>query len=647
MKRNFAILLIVIIIAVSELFAGDSNSTKDIRTFISLLDYISTDYYNAVKDGKIVNVNEFSEMNEFINRAIDLFKNVGVKVNSGVRTEITDELEKLKSLIGDKSNEEEILSSTAKIKSAILKFNLIEVSPANWPDIQNGENVFQVNCTSCHGVNGNGEGILSKNLNPKPANFLNDTLMNNIAPFQIYNTIRLGISGTSMAPFNTLSDKEVWDAAFYVSSLRYKSKYNLTEDSLEKLYSKALSKTSLEEISTLSDKLLLKKLGETDTLNLAALRLHSTKSDKNISINITLTYLDEILNHYQNNEYDKANDKALSAYLEGIEPFEQQLQSINAELKNELEAVMYKLRADIKSREPLEIIKDDVAKARSLINDANSALKDKNYTSEFAFIFAASIILREGIEAFLIIITILGVLKSINETKAVKWVHGGWIFALIIGIISMFFVSLIVSFNAQSRELMEGIGSLFAVILLLYVGFWLHSKTEAKKWKEFVEHKIKKLVSGKNMIGLAVISFVVVFREAFESAIFLSAIELQIDEGNKSAIYFGAIFSLILVLFLAWIVLKFAVKLPIVKLFKYSAVTIVVLSIVLAGKGIQALQESGYASITQLPIKSNFPSLGFYPTFETTTAQLFVLMMTIILWNFNKIFSYQKKKNLQ
>ncbi len=649
MKSKFLIFFIVLnIMAISELAAGDSNSTKekDVRTFISLLDYIGTDYYNAVKDGKVVNANEYAEMNEFINRAIFLFNNSDVKINSQKRIEISGELKKLKSFIENKYREEEVFSSAAKIKSAILRLNLIEISPANWPDIQNGENIFRNNCASCHGEKGNGEGIAGKLLNPKPANFLNDTLMNNFSPFQIYNTVRLGISGTAMVPLNQLSDKEVWDAAFYVSSLRYKDKYKLNDDSLRKLYDKVSANISLEDVSTLSDKLLLEKISNNrneDTLKLAALRLYKTTSQKNLSINVASTYLDDVLNYYQKNEYDKANDKALSAYLEGIEPFEQQLQSINPKLKDELEAVIYLLRADINERESLEIIKDDIAKAQTLISEANNALQNKNYTFGFAFIFAASIILREGIEAFLIIITILGVLKSINADKAIKWVHGGWIFALILGLLSMFFVSLIVSINAQSRELMEGLGASFAVIVLLYVGFWLHSKTEAKKWKEFVEHKIIKLVSSKNMMGLAIISFVVVFREAFESVIFLSAIELQIDQGSKSGIYFGTISSLVLVLLLAWAALKFAVKLPVMKLFKYSAVTIVILSIVLAGKGIHAFQESGYMSITQIPIKSSFPLIGLYPTIETTSMQLFVLALTIVLWNFNKKFSYQKK----
>lgn len=646
MKNNFVFLLILLCaIYVNKLYANDKNSAVELRTVISLIDYIGSDYSNAVKDGKVINVNEYAEMNEFISKAIGLFNKADIKINLQGRIEIAGKLEKLKSLIEDKSSEEEVFNYATKIKTTILKLNLIEVSPASWPDIQKGKIIFQLNCASCHGEKGNGEGIAGRFLNPKPANFLNDTLMNNLSPFQIYNTIRLGISGTAMVPINQLTDKEVWDAAFYVSSLRYQNKYKLTKDSLEKLHNIALAKTSLEEVSILSDKLLIKRLGgnkKADTLNLTALRLYDTNSDKNLSINISLLYLKDVLTFYEKNEYDKAGDQALAAYLEGIEPFEQQLQAINSELKNELESAMYKLRGDIKNHEPSEIIQNDITKAKTLITEASTAIKDKNYTFGFAFILAASIILREGIEAFLIIITILGVLKSINESKAVKWVHGGWIFALIIGLISLFFINVIISFNAQSRELMEGIGSLFAVILLLYVGFWLHSKTEAKKWKEFVEHKIMRLINNNNMIGLAVISFIVVFREAFESAIFLSAIELQIDQSSKSGIYFGAISSLILVLLLAWLALKFAVKLPIMKLFKYSAVTIIILTIVLAGKGIQAFQESGYMSITQIPIKLNFPLIGFYPTIETTIAQLFVLLLTIVLWKFNKKLHFQK-----
>jgi len=586
-----------------------------VRTFINLLDYIGTDYHNSVKDGKAINANEYNEMKEFSAKTINLFNKFSGEINSDNILEIKGNLEKLKKLVGAKADQEDVNNIVNNIKSKILKLNLISVSPVRWPDILNGNKIFKTSCATCHGTNGDGNGVLAKNLNPKPTNFLNNTLMNSVSPFQIYNTIRLGISGTSMPPFNSLSDKEIWDVAFHINSLRYKNRYKMSKDSLSKIYSKAISKTSLDEISTLPDKKLLKKFkanSKSDTLYLAAIRLHTAKTSKVLTIELAAFYLNDVQSLYKNKEYEKASDKALSAYLEGIEPFEQQLQAIDSDQKNELESIMYKLRGDIKDRKSLEIINKDIGKAKSLIKDAALVLSDKNFSFWFAFFMAASIILREGIEAFLIIITILGVLKSINASDAIKWVHGGWIIALVAGIISMFFVNMIISFGAQSREVMEGIGSLIAVMLLIYVGFWLHSKTEAKKWKEFVENKIVKLVSSKNMIGLAIVAFIVVFREAFESVIFLSAVNLEIDKASQNGLYLGAISSLILVLALAWIAFKFAARLPVMKLFKYSAVIIAVLSIIIAGKGIRAFQESGYSSITNLPFHFNISFLGIY-----------------------------------
>ena len=642
MKNNLIILLILFsVLFPGKLISQGNELEGNVRTFINLLDYIGTDYHNSVKNGKVISANEYNEMNEFSVKSIYLFNKFSGEINSGNILKIKGNLEKLKKMIEAKANQEDVYNIVTNIKSKILKLNIISVSPVRWPDILNGEEVFKNSCSSCHGTNGDGNGVLSKNLNPKPANLLNDTLMNAVSPFQIYNTIRLGINGTSMPPFNLLSDKEVWNVAFYVSSLRYKNKYKLPQDSLFRIYNKALSKTSLDEISTLPDKILITKFkanNKLDTLYLAALRLHNTQKNKIFSIKSASSYLNNVQRLYKINEYEKASDKALSAYLEGIDPFEQQLQTIDPDLKNELESIMFQLRADIKDRKPLEIIKEDISEAKVLINDAASVLSGKTFTFWFAFLMAASIILREGIEAFLIIVTILGVLKSINASDAIKWVHGGWIFALITGIISMFFVNMIISFGAQSRELMEGIGSLIAVILLLYIGFWLHSKTEAKKWKDFVENRIIKLVNGKNMIGLAIVSFIVVFREAFESVIFLSAINLEITKGNHNGIYFGAISSLILVLALAWIAVRFAAKLPVMKLFKYSAIIIAILSVILAGKGVRAFQEGGYSSITNLPIHFDISFLGIYPTMETIAAQVIVLAITIVLWGYIKRF---------
>ena len=179
---------------------------------------------------------------------------------------------------------------------------------------------------------------------------------------------------------------------------------------------------------------------------------------------------------------------------------------------------------------------------------------------------------------------------------------------------------------------MEGGIALFAVVVLLYVGFWLHSKTEIHKWKEFIDVRVKHALNGGNLFGLAAISFFAVFREAFESVLFLSALTIEEGTRSKMAIASGAILAIVLVLVLAAVLLRYSTRLPIRSLFRYSSFVMGVLSVILIGKGIHALQETGLLSITRTPFSWRFDLLGFYPTLETVLAQAVIVGLVALLW---------------
>lgn len=635
-KYKFSLICILIsLMALLPALSQEDQLTHNIRDFVNLMDYIGGDYHNAVQNGNIADKNEYAEMQEFITRAGELYSGTINSLPDSTRQVVGDNLNQLRNAISSKQDSKLILDYTNKVKLSILKLNIIEMVPSSMPDLKNGKFVFENHCAGCHGMAGDGEGPQGKSLDPRPANFLDASLMRHISNFQVYNTIKLGIKGTGMSPVKGLSEKETWDAAFYVNSLRFKQQFGTSGDTLSKLYKSYSELISLSELSTLSDDQLAEKYPDKaqNPMFFAALRMHHDNR-KTKTLDVALSYLKQLSDSYSSKDFSKSEDIALKAYLEGIEPYEQELQAINAGLKTDIESAMYQLRSDIRLRKDLNIIQKDISAASTLIIQASSELNDREATFWFAFLMAASIILREGLEAILIIITILGVLKSINAPKAKRWVHFGWVSALLVGFLSMFYIDLVVRIGVRNREMVEGVGSFIAVALLIYIGFWLHSKTEAKKWKEFVENKIMKMVNGKNMMGLAVISFVVVFREAFESAIFLSAVNFESQSGSSAGMYTGALTSLAVVLLFAWLAVKYSVKLPIRKLFKYSAIMIAILSIVLMGKGIRALQESGYINVTQLPVNFNLSLLGIYPTMETFIAQMLLLAITIFIWNY-------------
>jgi len=73
--------------------------------------------------------------------------------------------------------------------------------------------------------------------------------------------------------------------------------------------------------------------------------------------------------------------------------------------------------------------------------------------------------------------------------------------------------------------------------------------------------------------------------------------------------------------------LRFSRKLPIAKFFQYSAALIAVLAVVLAGKGVAALQEAGMIGVTPLAGLPRSPILGLYPTLETVLAQIVTALL--------------------
>jgi len=78
--------------------------------------------------------------------------------------------------------------------------------------------------------------------------------------------------------------------------------------------------------------------------------------------------------------------------------------------------------------------------------------------------------------------------------------------------------------------------------------------------------------------------------------------------------------------------LRYSRTLPIGTFFKYSAILIAVLAVVLAGKGVGALQEAGMIPITPLGAVPRITLLGLFPTLEAVAAQL--LMMAALLVGF-------------
>jgi high-affinity iron transporter len=178
----------------------------------------------------------------------------------------------------------------------------------------------------------------------------------------------------------------------------------------------------------------------------------------------------------------------------------------------------------------------------------------------------------------------------------------------------------VLTLSGRHRESMEGFISIFAAVALFYVGYWLHTRSEIKRWHEFIEQKVKSGISTQRIFGLTGISFFAVYREAFEVVLFYQALWMQ-NENNHGSILWGLVLGLGLLSVATFAILKLGLKLPLKYFLGATGTLLYVVAFIFAGNGIKELQAAQWVSTTPTNFPHALPVLGIYPTVETLAAQ--------------------------
>ena len=621
--KHYAHILLALSFSLFSIFtSAETESKPSPEIVVHLLDYLAKDYAGAVQNGKVVSSSEYAEQVEF---ASIVSQNAnGVSKLSADQAYIK-EIAALENLIKNKGAAVEVSRVARKLQQDTIRLAEIEVEPKTPPDLQVGARLFQQNCTACHGNTGHGDGQAGINLNPKPANFHDPELVWNSAPFKFYNTIRLGVPGTGMAAFSQLSDDEVWALSYYIKSLPYQNAAAETSNDL----------ISSSDLATMTDAELTEKLGGKSDANVAiigSLRAQGHSSVVKDPLRIAESLLNESIEAARRADFSLAGTHALNAYLQGIEPLEPKMKANLPGFVEQIENLMSGFRSSISKHEPIKILEAKKLEIFEKLKEVRVQFSQSKMSPAVAFGAAFSIFLREGFEAVLIIIVLLSILRAMDQPEAVKWVHAGWISAIGVGMIAWFASGILLTMSGLSREFLEGMISILAVVVLVYVGFWLHRYTEMKKWRSFLEEKLRHGLTKGNYLGLAVVAFLAVFREAFEVVLFLRAIWIDLEPSGQNVAGAGVLSSFALLLGLSYFAVKESKKLPLQKLFQVCSWTMMALAVILAGKGIHSLQEAGLVPVATMPLSIRVDLLGIYPSYQTLILQVGVIVLFAFLF---------------
>jgi len=623
------IALVVILLPVT----GQADD-GDVQTAWRLLDYIAVDYAGAVADGRVTSPSEYAEQQEF---AATVTTKIAALPANAQRDDLIAGAARLREAIDAKSDPKDVAEVAGALAASLLAAYPVPLAPTTAPSFERGAALYQEHCASCHGAAGDGQGASASELSTPPIAFTDAERARQRSIFALYQAITQGIDGTAMPSFDSLPANDRWAVAFYAGHFAFPERAATEGERLWKADSTLHDLLpDLKSLAGTTPASLAARLGEDNAEAITAyLRRHPEAVVRRQASPLALVRdrLRESLKAYQAEDRHQARELALSAYLDGFEPLEPALATRNATLMEQIEGKMGEYRAAIERGDEPRVLADHLQVLNVLFDDAEAVLMSSAASNVSTFLGAATILLREGMEALLIVVAMIAFLRKAERADVLPHVHAGWVSGLIAGLLTWAAATWIIGISGASRELTEGFGSVFAAVVLLSVGIWMHDKSHADQWQRYIRDKMSKALSGRSAWILFGLAFVAVYREVFETILFYAAIWTQ---GNGTAMLAGAVTACVALALIAAAMLRFARRLPIGKFFSYSSWLMAILAVILAGKGVASLQEAGVIGISPLLSVPRLSLIGIYPTVQTVAAQIVMVGALVAGFQFNR-----------
>jgi len=665
-------------------------AAANMRQLMSLVEYIGGDYPGAVNGGKVTNQSEYEEISQFTTAALEAFSFVAkARPTTANLASIEQELRDLRDAVAEKKGAQQVRFLARSVREHLIDAFQLTLAPAQVPQRALADAAFGSNCSSCHGDSGRGDGVLSGKLNPRPRNFASSEFAAGNSPFKTFNVLHTGVAGTPMASFaDRLSTNELWSLSFWISGLAHDQ--SVTMSALPVLVREELkSKVSLEHLSRASDEELaswvqanIQSLSDSKislATVIAALRmdapfdgnfarksedlpaLGTVSSSESIgpsnpgaisaeAINATRIAISEAMAVAAEGDFERARSKLLDAYLVGFEPAEKTLRAADPDVVAAVERKFVALRSTLASSvsstdRKNALVALDQALERALVT--SKALSNRQVTSPGPaqgsdlviriphkaigdFLGSFLIIFREGFEAFLIIAALLAALGNMGMPAARKWIHAGWGLAIVLGVATFFLLNHVVRLSGMEREMVESIATGLAAVVLFYVGFWLLSQAERSHWDKFIRGGAKQAVTSGKVWTLAGLAFIAVYREAAETVLFYNA--LSNSASSSLAVTGGFVTGAASLSGICIAIQRYGLRMPLRKFFLCTSFLMVALSVILAGKAVAELIESGMLDPIRVGAIPSVDFLGIYPYAQTLVAQGLFLAIAAGIW---------------
>ncbi|MCQ3003261.1 FTR1 family protein [Pseudomonas syringae] len=593
-----------------------ADTTDGAAQALHLLDYIGADYPSTVAESKVVAEDEYQKQVE----ALGVLKGLVAALPARAeRVELEKGVSSLSEAVAKMQDGALITRQARQLGGRLAVAYEVSQAPVITPDPTRGAPLYAQHCSVCHGDAGAGDGPAGIGLEPPPSNLRDSARLDRLSLYDLYNAVGLGIAGTDMPAFaDQLDERQRWDIATYIASFSAQpvaipfKNYNLAD----------LARQTPAEVSAAE--------GEQAVATFRAQRAQPPQVQRGPAqlLDYTSETLDKSLAAYRAGSHEQAYDLSVAAYLEGFELVESSLDNVDANVRKDTEKALMAYRQSLQDGLPLEQAAQKLDFAKAKLKESAGLLGSDGLSTSLSYISGLLILLREGLEAILVLAAILAFLRNTGQESAVRSVNIGWALALLAGLGTWALAAYVIDVSGAQRELLEGATALFASVMVLWLGVWMHDRRHAAAWQDYIKSS---LVGGGGRFGFAILAFFSVYRELFEVILFYETLWLQAGPAGHNAVLAGGATALVLLIGLAWIILRGSAKLPLTLFFGINAALLCALSVVFAGHGVKALQEAGIFGTRPVPF-FEFDWLGIHADAYSLSAQLIALLAIAVLY---------------
>jgi high-affinity iron transporter len=242
------------------------------------------------------------------------------------------------------------------------------------------------------------------------------------------------------------------------------------------------------------------------------------------------------------------------------------------------------------------------------------------------FIEAVAILLREGLEAILVLAALALYLSRAGAADRLNALWIGAAAALIASIAAAWVFEHF--YNGVHSDMFEGVIIFLAAGLLFYVSGWLFLKQDPKAWQAYLKAQTDKALLARSQYIIALLAFLAVLREGGETVLFLHVLA-KTSGGWGTALVSGIVAAFAALAALIWIVVNTTRRLPLRAVFLTTSAFLFLMGLKFVGEGLQEFQEQALVPYDMAPGAGWLTAIGLNPTWEALGAQMAVLVIAV------------------